>query len=67
MTVAGKSEGLARDDLLAIGRRDDRPRNGAPVIDAVRAALAEWPEWAHAVGLDPQIIAGFGSRLRQLG
>ncbi len=67
MTVAGKSDALTRDDLLAIGRRYDLPRHGAPLIDAVRAALAEWPERANAVGLDPQIITGFQSRFRHLG
>jgi len=67
MTVAGKSDDLTGDDLLAIGRRYDLPRHGAPLIDAVRAALAEWPERAKAVGLDPQIITGVQSRFRNLG
>lgn len=66
MTVAGKSDDITRDDLLAIGRRYDLPRNGALVIDAVRAALAEWPERANAVGLAPDIITDVQSRFRQL-
>jgi len=66
MTLAGKSDDITRDDLLAIGRRYDLPRNGAPVIDAVRTALAEWPERANAVGLAPDIITDVQSRFRQL-
>lgn len=66
MTVSGKSDNLTRDDLLAIGRRYDLPRNGAPMIEAVRAALETWPERAEAVGLAPQIITDFQSRFRSL-
>lgn len=51
MTAHGKDDGFTRDDLLAVGRAFDVPKDGADILGEVEAGLARWQPEAIAAGL----------------
>jgi len=50
MSMAGKRDGITRDDLLAVARTVGVKKADA-IIDQVRGALAEWPRQAERAGV----------------
>lgn len=52
MTARGKDDNFTREDLLAVARTFDVPRDGAEIIEEVEAALGLWAPAARAAGLD---------------
>jgi serine/threonine-protein kinase HipA len=63
MTLAGKTEGITRTDLLTLGGAFGIKRDGAPVIEQVVDALGTWEQNAKVAGvsvdLRRQIAADF--------
>ena len=57
VTPRGKDDTFAREDLLAVGRAFDVPKQGADIIDEVEAALGLWVPESQEAGLDPEWIA----------
>lgn len=56
-TVNGKTEGITREDLLEVGRKMNI-KKAANVIDEVRTAIANWPAFAQAYGVEkPKVEA----------
>ncbi|MCY3809820.1 MAG: hypothetical protein OXG58_10445 [Gemmatimonadetes bacterium] len=43
--------GIARSDLLQVGRSYDLPEDGGTVIDQVVDSLGRWREYASAAGV----------------
>jgi serine/threonine-protein kinase HipA len=66
MSFNGKRDDFTRDDILAVGRRLSLPRNGAGILDEVRAALARWPEFAAEAGVPGARITEIAAAHRQL-
>lgn len=64
MTAHGKDDDFTRDDLLAVGRAFDVPRNGADIIDEVEAALGLWAPESQEAGLGPEWIMRIQSLFR---
>ena len=52
MTARDKDDHFTRDDLLAVGRIFDVPRDGADILEQVEAALGLWSSEARNAGLD---------------
>lgn len=50
MSMAGKRDGITRDDLLTVARTVGVKKADA-IIDQVRGALAEWPRYAERAGV----------------
>lgn len=67
MTARGKDDGFTRQDLLAVGREFDVPRDGAEIIDEVEVALGLWEPEARGAGLAPEWIARIQSLFRHFG
>ncbi|HET7674135.1 MAG TPA: type II toxin-antitoxin system HipA family toxin [Gammaproteobacteria bacterium] len=67
MSINGKRDGITRDDLLAVA---DRFRITAPraqgIIDDVVQAVARWPEFAAAAGIDEKMTRAIGGLHRNL-
>jgi serine/threonine-protein kinase HipA len=59
MTVRGKREGIARDDLLAVASEMSIKQPGALLVE-VAAAVARWPEFAREAGVPARRIAEVG-------
>ena len=51
MTIAGRSDGFARKDLLEFGAKFELKGNGTPYLEAVGDALAAWPGLAKEWGV----------------
>lgn len=51
MSVNGKLRGIARSDLLQVGRSYDLSEDGGTVIDQVVDSLGRWREYASAAGV----------------
>jgi serine/threonine-protein kinase HipA len=56
MTARGKDDNFTRDDLVAVARTFDVPKDGAEIIEEVAAALEHWGPKARDAGLDPEWI-----------
>ena len=56
MSINGKRDHFALDDLLAVGQAISIPRPEA-VIGEVADAVSRWPEFARASGVDSRLIA----------
>lgn len=52
MTARGKDDGFTREDLLAVAKEFDVPRNGVDIMGEVEAALGIWVPEARAAGLE---------------
>jgi serine/threonine-protein kinase HipA len=63
MTVGGKSTGIARKDLLALGVAMGIRRDGAEVIARVTAALGTWETEARAAGVPVQHVRRIAKEL----
>lgn len=59
MTLNAKTENIARDDLLALGRSIGVRKDGALMIDQVRDALADWPRFAKQARVPGEHRFGF--------
>ncbi len=59
MTINGKRDHFSTADLLAVGESISLAKP-AQTIDAVRDAVARWPEFGRAAGVDP-------ARIREIG
>ena len=66
MSLNGKRDDFVRDDLLAVGRRLRLARDGADIIEEVRAALTRWPLYASEAGVPKARIAEIGAAHRHL-
>jgi serine/threonine-protein kinase HipA len=66
MSLNGKRDDFTRTDILAVGRRLRLARDGADIIDQVRAALARWPQYAAEAGVPKTRIAEIAEAHRQL-
>lgn len=64
MTARGKDDDFTRDDLLAVGRMFDVPRDGADMLVEVEAALGLWVPEAQEAGLGPEWITRVQSLFR---
>src|SRR5690606_23847470 len=60
MTVAGKREGITRQDLLDLGDRLAVP-GYRDVIERVTGAVARWPEFAARAGVDDERTRAIGA------
>ena len=56
MTARGKDDDFTREDLLAVGRAFDVPKDGAEILEEVESALGLWEPEARAAGLAPEWI-----------
>jgi len=63
MTLAGKREGFTRDDLLTVGR-EMSIKKAADIVAEVGGAVARWPEFAAAAGVDEERAAAIGAAHR---
>lgn len=66
MSMAGKRDGMTRDDLLAVARTVG-VKKAAAIIDQVRGALAAWPRWAREAGVAAERAARVGATFRDFG
>jgi serine/threonine-protein kinase HipA len=57
MTLAGKDDGFAREDLLAVGKEFGVPKGGALIIEEVAAALTTWEDEAGKTGVPAEWVA----------
>lgn len=65
MRVNGKRDDFTHEDLLQAAKAADVKRP-EPLIEAVRAAVARWPEFAAAAGLQAEQAASIGRLFRHL-
>ena len=65
MSVAGKRDGITRDDLLAVGR-EMSVKQAAAIIDEVGEAVSRWAGFAADAGVDRGKIDSIGNALRRL-
>ena len=66
MSFNGKRDDFTRGDILAVGRRLGLARDGADVLDGVRATLTRWPQYAEEAGVPKARIAEIGAQHRAL-
>jgi len=66
MSMAGKRDGMTRDDLLAVAQTVG-VKKAAAVIDRVRDALAEWPRWAREAGVAADRAQRVAQTFREFG
>lgn len=64
MTARGKDDDFTREDLLAVGRAFDVPRDGAQILAEVDASLGLWEPEAKDAGLDRAWIRRIGGLFR---
>jgi serine/threonine-protein kinase HipA len=64
MSLNGKRDGFAREDLLAVGATMGVRRDGRDVIDEVVAALSRWERYAGEALVPPGRIREIRSALR---
>lgn len=64
MTLAGKSDGFTRQDLLDAGARFDIKHDGRAVIDRVADALGHWSRYAKEAGVPPALVQSIGSQFQ---
>lgn len=65
MTVRGKDDAFTRDDVLAVGRMFDVPRDGAEIIGEVDAALDAWPREAADAEVGAEITKHIAGAFRR--
>ncbi len=65
MSVNGKREGIRRDDLLAVGREMSIKKREA-IVNAIVAAVEDWPRFAAEAGVDEAQAASIGAAHRRL-
>jgi len=65
MSVAGKRDGITRDDLLAVGL-EMSVKHAAAIIDEVCEAVSRWPGFAAEASVDPGKIDSIGNAHRRL-
>jgi serine/threonine-protein kinase HipA len=65
MSVAGKRDGITRDDLLAVGR-EMSVKHAAVIIDEVGEAVSRWAGFAADAGVDRGKIDSIGNARRRL-
>lgn len=63
MTINGKRDHFTRADLIAVGESISIPQP-ARIIDAVRQAVASWPQFARQAGVAPARIQEIGRHHR---
>jgi serine/threonine-protein kinase HipA len=56
MTLGGKTDDFARDDLLRLGAAIGLRKNGADVLDRVLDAVARWPRFAKQAGVPAALV-----------
>lgn len=56
MSVGGKTEGITRGDLIALGDQLGIKRDGAEVVEEVVAARGRWEEYAREAGVPAEVI-----------
>jgi serine/threonine-protein kinase HipA len=64
MGVNGKFEGITRNDLYAVGERNDVP-GYRRVVREVQAAVEAWPDFAETAELDPETTKSVGDDLER--
>jgi serine/threonine-protein kinase HipA len=65
MSMAGKRDGITRDDLLTVARTVGVKKAEA-IIDQVRGALAGWPRQAERAGVPSGQSARVAATFRDL-
>ena len=65
MSVNGKCRGIARSDLLRVGRNYDLPEDGSAVIDEVVDSLDRWREYASAAEVPDRMVERLECRLER--
>ncbi len=60
MSVGGKREGIERTDLLGLAD-EMNIRKAHALVDEVTAAVALWPEFAQAAGVDTETVRRIGA------
>lgn len=63
LSLHGKRDEFTRQDLLDAGTAISLPQP-AEIVDAVNAAVARWPEFARAAGIEPRASAGIARNHR---
>ena len=64
MTLAGKSDGFTKQDLLEVGARFDIKQDGRAIIDRIANALGNWPRYAKEAGVPPDLVQSIGAQFR---
>jgi len=65
MTLNGKRDGFALEDFRAVARSASLPRGSERrTLEEVAEAVARWPEFASAAGVEPQQAAAIGTAHR---
>lgn len=65
MSVNGKFRGIARSDLLQVGKNYDLPEDGGAVIDEVIDSLSCWQDCASAAGVPDRMVEHLGCRFER--
>jgi len=66
MSVEGKTEGITRADLTALGARMGIKRDGAAVIEEVVAARGRWEEYAGEARVPAEVIRRIAAEFPRL-
>jgi len=66
MTVNGKGDDFARDDITHVGRLFDLPKGGDDIIAETEAAVQLWEDAAQEVGLEADWIKNVSAGFRRL-
>ena len=64
MTLNNKSDDFTREDLLSLGASVGIKRDGADIIDRVRAALGNWPAYAREAKVPAKMVGSIGEQFR---
>ena len=65
MSLAGKRDGFERDDLLALGRKNDMKKPD-DILKEVEDAVSRWPEFANEAGVNGELANKIGELARRL-
>ena len=67
MTLNGKRDHFERDDIAALATAADlTEREGLRILDDICAVVAEWPDFAFAAGVDPEMAVHVERNLRTI-
>ena len=65
MSVNGRFQDIARDDLLAVAAQFSIPRV-APTLERINSAIARWPGFGAEAGVSAQEVARIGALHRRI-